>query len=256
MIAHLSDSHLIAGPLGAGPAAALHRAFGRLLALEPRPDCVVITGDMVETEDPAEYAILRDILDRCPIPVHLVAGNHDGKQLTVEFAGTRYLAGGSSTTYRVDYPEAAVLVVDSVLPGRPEGELGAEQLRWIDEALAARPGVPAFLCLHHPPADVGIPFLDGMGLLDGPALGEVVARHGTLTRILAGHVHRNVAVPFAGTLVSIAPAAYRQSHLRLHDAGPPGYLVEPTSFLLHVLTDGGCATHTVPVSDAGAVLAY
>ncbi|WP_306204088.1 metallophosphoesterase [Actinoplanes sp. RD1] len=247
LIAHLSDPHLLAGPLGAAPAAALHRAFARLLALEPRPDCVVITGDLVESAEPGEYALLRDVLRHCPIPVHAVAGNHDGERFAEELGESRYV---------VDYPGATIVVADSVIAGRAEGRLGAEQLDWIDEVLGRRPDVPAFVCLHHPPVEVGIPFLDGMNLADADALARIVARRGNVARVLAGHVHRTVVVPFAGTVVAIAPAAYRQTALRMHDAGPPGYVLEPSSFLLHARTRGGWATHSVAVSDAGAVLAY
>ncbi len=70
-IAHLSDPHLMRGPLAAQPAANLAEALGRLLAIEPRPDCVVITGDLADTGHPEEYAVLRTILRRCPVPVHL-----------------------------------------------------------------------------------------------------------------------------------------------------------------------------------------
>jgi 3',5'-cyclic AMP phosphodiesterase CpdA len=254
-IAHLSDTHLKAGPVAAEPAFSLDWAVGRLLALEPRPDCVVITGDLADTGHPDEYAALHSILRRCRIPVHLVVGNHDNPVAMVdEFGGTPFLGGGSSTYYKVDYPQATVIVLDSRVPGRDEGVLGAGRLSWLDEALSSRRDVPAFVCVHHPPVAVGIPYLDAMRLVDGEAFGDVIRKHPHVVRVLCGHVHRTVSVPFAGTLVTIAPSTYRQSSLRMHDTQPPGYLAEPTGLLLHLLDNGGCVTHLVAVSHASAVL--
>jgi Icc protein len=256
-IAHLSDTHFQAGPLGALPAAGLNLALGRLLALEPRPDCVVITGDLTDSGQPADYADLHTVLDRCPIPVHLTTGNHDvPAAMIAEFGGTRYLADGKSAHYAVEYPAATVIAADSNVPGSPGGRLGPEQLAWIDSVLAARPQVPAFVALHHPPVPIGIPFLDGMRLADGPELGEVLAKHANVARVLAGHVHRVLSVPFAGTLVTLAPSTYRQAHLRMHDDAPPGYLNDPTGLLLHQLVGSAWVTHSVAVSHAGAVLAF
>jgi 3',5'-cyclic-AMP phosphodiesterase len=257
LIAHLSDTHLKAGPLGALPAAGLDLALGRLLALEPRPDCVVITGDLADGGNPSEYADLHTILDRCPIPVHLTTGNHDVPAALVnEFAGTRYLADAKTTRYTVEYPAATIIVADSHIPGSPAGFLGPDQLEWIDAVLAGRPDVPAFVALHHPPLPVGIPFLDGMRLNDGPGLGAVLARHGNVARVLGGHLHRTVSATFAGTLLTVAPSMYRQFGLRLHDDAPPGYLNEPTGFLLHVVDGLDCVTHSMSVSHAGATLAF
>jgi Icc protein len=257
LIAHLSDTHFQRGPLGALPAANLNLALGRLLAIEPLPDLVVITGDLADSADPSAYADLHAVLDRCPVPVHLTTGNHDvPAAMVAEFGGTRYLAGGDSTRYAVEFPQATLIVADSNIAGSPAGRLGAEQLSWIDATLAARPQVPAFVAMHHPPCPVGIPFLDAMSLLDGPALGEVLAGHPHVARVLAGHLHRIVTVAFAGTVVTTAPSTYRQLGLRLHDDAPPGYLAEPTAFLLHTEAGGRYVTHTVPVSHAGATLAF
>jgi 3',5'-cyclic AMP phosphodiesterase CpdA len=256
-IAHLSDIHLTTGPLAAGPAEGLAGAIGRLLRIEPLPDCVVVTGDLTDNGRPDEYAALHTILGRCPVPVHLATGNRDNPtNLVAQFGGTRFLGGGKTTSYVVEYPDATVIVADSHVLGSAAGRLGVDQLDWLDRVLAGRAGVPTFVCLHHPPVPVGIPYLDGIRLADGARLAEVVARHPHVVRILAGHARRTISAPFAGSIVTVAPSTYRQTALHLHDATPPGYLAEPTGFLLHLLDGQTCVTHSVAVSHASAVYAF
>jgi len=254
-IAHISDPHLTTGPLGSAPAIGLGRALGRLLALDPLPDCVVITGDLVERGRPEEYAALREVIEHFPLPLHLVPGNHDEPGAMVEaFAGTGFLGGGGQTRYAVDHPAFTVVVLDSKVPGSGGGRLGEDQLQWLDTVLARRRDAPAIVCLHHPPMPIGIPFLDGMRLEDGKALAEVLGRHGNVARVLAGHVHRPITAPFAGSILAIAPSTHLQSGLVRHE-GTPNYLPEPTSALLHVQVEDVWVTHTVAVSHAAAPIA-
>ncbi|MEU6630052.1 metallophosphoesterase [Streptomyces parvus] len=254
-VAHLSDPHITTGPAAAAPAAGLRAALDRVLALDPLPDCAVITGDLTERGEPGEYAALRAEIDAFPLPLHLVTGNHDTPEALVGgFGGTRFLGGGRLTSYAVEHPAFTVVVLDSRVSGSPGGRLGSGQVARLDRTLARRPGVPALVCLHHPPVPVGIPFLDAMGLADGPELAEVVAAHPRVVRVLAGHVHRPVTAPFAGSTVAVAPSTYRQSGLVLRE-GAPGYPDEPPGFLLHVRpgAPAGAAwvTHTVPTSAPG-----
>ncbi|MFJ8043895.1 phosphodiesterase [Kitasatospora sp. NPDC096147] len=265
-VAHLSDPHLTSGALAAAPAENLHRALARVLTLDPRPDCVVITGDLVDRGDRKAYPLLHDLIDRYPLPLHLVAGNHDNPEaLLAEFGGTRFLGGADRTHHAVDHPGFTVVVLDSSLPGSPAGRLGPEQTTWLDTVLTRRPEIPALVCLHHPPVDLGIAFLDGMRLTDGEELATVIARHGNVARVLAGHVHRPATAAFAGTLLTVAPSTHLQSGLALRGQ-VPDYLPEPTSFLLHLRTaaplapsadaspTSGWVTHTVPVSHAAATI--
>ncbi|MEV0721208.1 phosphodiesterase [Micromonospora purpureochromogenes] len=251
LIAQLSDPHLTTGVLGAVPAAGLHRALGRVLALRPRPDCVVITGDLVDQGRPDEYATLREVIGRYPLPVHLVAGNHDDRESLLDaFGGTPYLGGGFSAYYHVDHPDVTVVVLDSLTPGEGGGRLGEDQLGWLDGVLAGRPDVPALVCLHHPPVVVGVPAADAVRLADGDALAEVVRRHPHVVRVAAGHLHRPVTTGYAGTVLTVAPSTWRQASLTMSVDDEIGWVDEPTAFLLHAVDDGGCVTHTVQVSHA------
>lgn len=251
LIAHLSDPHITAGPLAAAPAAGLQLALGRVAGLDPRPDCVVITGDLTDHGHPEEYAALREIIGDPPVPVHLAPGNHDDREAMLDaFAGGPLMSGSIEAHYAVEYPEATVVVLDSYLPGSTAGRLGRAQLDWLAEVLRRRPDTPAVLGLHHPPVPVGIELLDGMRLQDGEALLELVEAHPNVVRVMAGHVHRTIT---AG-LVTVAPSTYRQTGLELRPGRTPGYRNEPTGFLLHLVGGDTCVTHSVAVSHAGARL--
>lgn len=252
LIGHLSDPHITTGPLAAEPAAGLYRALTRALAIEPRPDRLVITGDLADHGRPDEYAVLRELLDGYPLPVHPVTGNHDRREAFLAAFGLE------AAHYTVEEPGYTLVVLDSLEPSLGDaGRLGAEQLGWLDGVLAGRPDVPALVCLHHPPIRVGIPGMDDIRLADGAALAEVVRRHPRVVRLLTGHLHRVVTAGFAGTTLTCAPSTYRQVDLGLRPGRPISFVAEPAGFLLHRLDGADCVSHTVPTSHTGApVTAY
>ena len=255
-VAHLSDPHITTGPLGAVPAARLHAALGRVLGLDPRPQMVVITGDLTDHGGPGEYAALRDVLHGYPLPVLLAAGNHDDPAaLRAEFAGTPHLAGGDSTAYVADHDAARLIVLDSWIPRSPGGRLGDEQLAWLEKTLLDDPDRPTLVAVHHPPLPLAISLLDTMRLDDAAAFAEVVRPHRQIGRILCGHGHRTITATFAGIVLTMAPSTYRQTTLTMRPDERTGYADEPTAFLLHLLgREGEWVTHVVQVSHTGATL--
>jgi 3',5'-cyclic AMP phosphodiesterase CpdA len=249
LVAQLSDLH-VTGSRDDRAALGLRRAVDALCRLDPRPDTVVLTGDLADSGAVEEYADVRDAVAAVGVPVHVAAGNHDSTDAMVSvFGGTAFLGGGRELTYRVDYDDVAILVLDSHIPGANGGRLG-EQLGWLDAALDERPETPALVCFHHPPVPLGWPGLDAIGLADAAELAVVLGRHRNVARVTAGHAHRAVYGSLGGVGVSVAPSTYRQGALDLRPTGGLGYSDEPTGFLLHLIDGDGCATHVMPTPEA------
>jgi 3',5'-cyclic-AMP phosphodiesterase len=256
LLAQLSDTHLTTGVLAGQAAGRAHQALARVQALDPRPDAVVVTGDLADNGDPAEYEAALALLGRLDLPVHVVPGNHDhaGRMLRA-LAGPGYARAAAEEPdrcyYRVDHPGLRLLCCDSSVPGRHDGELGATQLAWLDRELGRDPEVPAVVALHHHPVPSGIAAMDRAMLTDAGPLAAVLAGHPPPVRILTGHLHRPTAAMFAGSLVTSAPSTNRQVLLDLRPGRPLAFVDEPPGLLLHRLEGGAAMTHLVPISHSG-----
>src|SRR5262245_60633110 len=70
----------------------LERCVQQILDLPQRPDAVIATGDLVDLGRPEEYGLLRELLAPLPMPLYVLAGNHDErKALREAFADHAYL---------------------------------------------------------------------------------------------------------------------------------------------------------------------
>ena len=101
ILAQLSDLHLHADGDDRGAAHALRTAVAAVLELRPVPDAVLVSGDLGERGEPAEYALARELLAPLPMPVHVLAGNHDDHEALSEAFGTpAALHGATSASSR------------------------------------------------------------------------------------------------------------------------------------------------------------
>jgi hypothetical protein len=102
--------------------------------------------------------------------------------------------------------------------------------------------------MHHPPIWTGIPAWDELGLpeADRQALGEVIARHAHVRRIVAGHVHRAITGELASRAVLVVPSTYVQ--MRLEFGSQELELAdEPAGFAVHTVQRGELMSHVQPV---------
>ena len=269
ILAQISDTHIVApGKLfrcpvqGTAPDAErvsreldtaqyLAGAVAVLNALAPRPDVAVVTGDLVDHGEPAEYDHLRRLLAPLHMPVFVIPGNHDAReQLREAFRDDGYLPPEGFLQYTVeDYP-LRLVALDTLIPGKHNGTLCAERLAWLDAALAARPTRPTAILMHHPPFATGITYMDGFGFDNAAGLAEVVGRHPQVERILCGHLHRAIDRRFAGTVAGTAPSTAHQIRLNLVPDPRISFTFEPPGYQLHLWqAESGLVTHTAIFGD-------
>jgi 3',5'-cyclic-AMP phosphodiesterase len=245
LLAQLSDPHMRVGDDDSGAGAALNRAVQTLLALRPAPQAVIVTGDLADGGQPAEYERLRELLAPLPMPVHVLPGNHDDRGALREHFE---LDGdpGELVQYSARCGDLRVVACDTLQPGRDDGALRVD---WLEEQLVAEPFVPTVVAMHHVPLTIGLPVLDEIGLPGEQvrALRDLLARSPQVRRVVAGHVHRTVAGSVGGCPVLACTSTNLQARLEL---GAPDltWAPEPPAFALHALIDGELVSHVQPVA--------
>ncbi|WP_398483979.1 phosphodiesterase [Tardiphaga sp.] len=258
IIAQITDLHIKApGELAynkVDTAKALERCVAELNALEPRPDLVVISGDLVDTPTPGEYEHLWRLLAPLKIPFIGVPGNHDGRDMMrAAFPDWAYAHVAGPLDQARTIGPLDVILLDSHVPGKPYGTLEQETLAWLDATLGSSNDRPALLFLHHPPFRTGIEHMDVQDLHNAGELGVIVRKHPRIRIVAAGHVHRATLTTFAGTVATICPAPNHAVDLDLAEVRPPSFRVEPPAFHLHVWFPDGegghLVTHQVPIGD-------
>ena len=255
LIAQISDLHIKApGSLAYGrvdTAAALERCVAALNELRPKPDLVVISGDLADTPSAEEYAHLKRLLEPLDLPFVGIPGNHDSRELMRAALPQAYAFASGPLNQHVATGGLDLVLLDSSVPGKPHGELDAPTLQWLEATLASAPDRPALLFLHHPPFETGIRHMDRQNLRNVAELEPIVRRHPRTRLIATGHVHRATLAMFAGVATTICPAPNHAVDLDLAQLREPSFKVEPPAFHLHCWYPGegfgSIVTHQVPI---------
>ncbi|WP_428484497.1 phosphodiesterase [Rhodopila sp.] len=212
------------------------RACRVAAAFRPRPDVVVITGDLTDCGLPAEYDNLAAILRRTlPMPIYVIPGNHDRRE-NLRHA-LAHLPGVTSDPHFVQYAvedqPVRLVMLDTLVPGATHGELSQAQLDWLDRTLAAQPSKPTMLAMHHPPFECGLAQMDRIALRNLDAFGALIKGHRQVERIICGHHHRPIVGRCAHAIASISPSVAHQVELSFDPDDPGAFNFEPPAFQLH-----------------------
>ena len=241
-IIQVSDLHLVAPGttlFGSDPLARLEDCIVDLNRHHADADLVVFTGDLTNDGEPAAYAALAARLPALRAPYRLMLGNHDDRAAFIR-AFPHGLAADGFAHSSLDLAGGRLVMLDTLEPGQVAGRLCAARLGWLDRALEG--AADAFVFLHHPPAQIGVPSLDDSRLADAEGLLRVLRRHGNVRHLFAGHVHRLVAGSWGGIPFSTLRSTNHQSALNL--AGPFGVSFEPPAYAVILANGGDIIVHT------------
>jgi 3',5'-cyclic AMP phosphodiesterase CpdA len=242
LIAHISDTH-IGGPPDARPRA--EAVIAHLLALDPRPDVLLVTGDVADHGLPEEYAVARTVLDAWPGPMLVGTGNHDVRDAFARGLLDAQVDPAGPLFQVLDLDTVRFVMLDSLVPARDgkridHGELGAAALASLDDQLT-QSAAPTFVCLHHPAADIGLGLMAPILLREPERLSAVIERHPHVVATLVGHAHTASATTFAGRPQLIGGGVASTVPL---DAEPYPVVWEagPPTLAFHLLHDDGRLT--------------
>lgn len=257
IIAQLSDTHITPETTRADGRPSnrerMRRAVEHVLALPAPPAVVLVSGDCTDHGTAEEFEHFRELLRPLSMPVYVIPGNHDDRdRLSAAFGaqGERALAGFVQYTVE-DWP-VRLVALDTVIPGRDDGRLCPERLRWLDERLAEAPERPTLVVMHHPPFTTGLEVLDRLGLDGSEAFGAIIARHPQVERIVAGHIHCAMQRRFYGTLAMTCTSTALQIRIDLAQPRILSTTQEPAAGLVHVWSEHtGLVTHISPIGDHG-----
>ena len=204
----------------------------------------VITGDLAHDGVPDAYINLRACLSELPMPVYLLAGNHDSRsQLLAAFPDISVDAHGF-VQFWLDCSAGRFLMLDTVEEGKAWGSYCEKRLVWLQDALAEARDRKVYLFMHHPPFDVGIPSVDRLGLgSDGLQIGEVLADYNNIRHLFFGHVHRPIAGSWRGIPFTTLRGTNHQVPLDFDAVEVVPKSHEPPAYALVLLSDDQTTMH-------------
>jgi hypothetical protein len=188
----ISDSHVgFDRPANPNALGTLEEAVNRVKALPVRPAFMIHTGDITHLSKANEFDDAERIISQARLDVHYVPGEHDVIDEEVKLYRERYGRGSKSAGwYSFDangvHFIGLVNVVDLKAGGL--GNLGNEQLEWLESDLKSRTASTPVVVFAHIPLWTIYPEW-GWGTEDSARALTYLKRFGSVT-VLNGHIHQ------------------------------------------------------------------
>ncbi len=210
IIAHISDTHIaLDTPDVDRRIRDFENTIADINALDPAPDVIVHSGDIVHNGRPDEYAKAAAIFKAARAPVYVLPGNKDNRaNLRAAFSGQGYFAPDAAfIDYAVnDYP-VRLIALDTLSTGSNKGDFGLERIGRLNKLIDAETTKPIAIFTHHPPFDVPVG-PDPLNFVTREVMSELrraLQRSGMVAAVFSGHVHRATAGHVGRIPASVVP---------------------------------------------------
>lgn len=233
-IIQLTDTHIVAGGgriAGLDPVARLGQAVADINRRHSDAELCIISGDLTDNGEAAEYELLRRSLLGLRVPFRLMMGNHDDRENLLSIFPDTPRDGEGFIQEALETPEGWLLLLDTHEgPGVEWGSYCDRRLEWLTRTLERVGEAPVYLFMHHPPFAVGIPYMDGIALRDAGAFAQVVERGRQVRHLFFGHVHRPIAGSWRGLPISSIQGTNHQVKLDLRREDGTALTTEPPAY--------------------------
>ena len=255
IIAQISDTHL-ALDTADQRIGDFARTIVDINTLDPAPDLIVHTGDVVHNGRQDEYAEAVRILSQARAPVYVLAGNKDDRaNLRAAFAPFGYLAPDAKfIDYAIeDYP-VRLIAVDTLSASSNKGDFCPERARRLIDMIDAETSKPIAVFAHHPPFEVKVgPDPINFETVEAmKRLAQAVQHSGRVVGIFSGHVHRSTSGHVGGIPALVVPCI--ATTLRKGEY-PPHMKTKPVYYIHRFDPAWGFATEARIVGTARAAAA-
>ena len=188
----ISDSHIgFDKPANPNPSATLQEAVAKIKALPAKPVFMIHTGDITHLSKPKEFDDFDNIISQAGTTVHYVPGEHDIIDEEVKLYRERYgknAKGAGWYSFDADGVHFIGLVNVVNLKAGGLGNLGEEQLKWLEDDLKGKAASTPIVVFAHIPLWVVYPAW-GWGTDDGARALDLMKGFGSVT-VLNGHIHQ------------------------------------------------------------------
>jgi Icc protein len=211
IIAQISDTHIA---LDAPDADQRMRDFALTIAdmntLEPTPDVIVHTGDIVHNGRQDAYAQAVATLAKARAPVYVLAGNKDNRaNLREAFSAFGYLAPDTHFVhYAIDDYPVRLIALDTLSSSSNKGDFCSDRVRHLIDLIGGETTKPIAVFTHHPPFEVTVGpdrlHFESWDIMSG--LRRALQHSGRVVAVFSGHVHRAAAGHVAGIPATVMPS--------------------------------------------------
>jgi 3',5'-cyclic-AMP phosphodiesterase len=188
----ISDSHLgFDKPANPNTTATLQQALNEVGALPTKPAFMIHTGDISHLSKPAQFDTCQGLMQQTGLTTYTVPGEHD----ILEEDGKSYLnrfGKGTKGDGWYSFDSGGVHFIGLVnvvnLQGNGLGNLGSEQLEWMERDVKGRSASTPIVVFAHVP--LWLVYQDwGWGTADGAQALGYLKKFGSVT-VLNGHIHQ------------------------------------------------------------------